>query len=134
VFLDANQSQEEISVFNIGDTSMMNESMTTDFSQLGILKKSWKEFFQFYTAYIKDLNYYKGLEINGHKVSAEVENVRKTMQQFQGLIMEVPAVGQNLFQIIKIIREEEKSEIAPVVDGGNYSFFEPGTECFDYFI
>lgn len=111
----------------------MLSDMVTDFSQLGILKRCWREFFTFYGNYVKDLNFYKGIQVNGSRVTAEVEQVRQTMQKYHGQLMEVPAIGQNLFQIIKILKDEEKYEATPLVDH-NHSVTEANSECFDYFI
>jgi hypothetical protein len=62
-----------------------------------------------------------------------MQQVRATMQKYNNQLIEVPAISLNLLNIVKVLREEEKDEIRPMVDG-NQSMLESNMQCMEYFV
>ena len=113
------QTQEEVTIFQADsfDLSMMNPD--SDTLSLSTLKRSWREFNEFYLAFIKDLDYFHGAspKSSSSYVSPEVQQVRSTLQKYNYQLIEVPAISLNLLNIVKVLREEEKDEPRYMIDG-----------------
>lgn len=55
------------------------------------------------------------------------------MQKYNNQLTEVPAISLNLLSIIKLLREEEKEEVRPMIDA-NQSAVETCSTCLEYFV
>ena len=119
--------------------SMLNTDQP-DFGGVQSLKKSWREFNDFYQAFIRDIDYYYGVETEmsyqEHDLPPEIQNLREQLTKYKGELTRVPAISQNLMNILKVLKEEEKYEINNQIEQVNPGDTTLGTlsESHEYFV
>jgi hypothetical protein len=68
-----------------------------DFGGVSSLKKSWREFNDFYQAFIRDIDYYYGVETElsyqENDLPPEIQNLREQLTKYKGELTRVPAIS-----------------------------------------
>ena len=151
--LNSIQSSQADSALFTTPTKQQSEGTASQFEQEATIQSCWEQFTDFYMLFISDLDYYKQgpdhhKRMTHQKRQEDIENakffsltpkkkmsdeekhhqlrlesMRNLVNMYNGEITRVPVIQQNIINIVRVLKDDDKDERGQQMMGENLEYF-----------